>query len=751
MRILELDIIEFGALQSRHIVLEDGMNIFYGDNETGKSTILLFIKFILYGLAKRKSAEYERSVSRKGHRAVGSMKILFEEEIYQIERSFVAEKTRGSEKTEVYRCRDGAKVAFGEEPGQFFLKVPREIFESSCGIGQMQCGSLGGEKGALAIQNLLSSADESVDIKKAVKRLDQIRIQYRHKTGKGGRIYELNERINEENQRLENATRTYLRISEIQDKLERNAELKEQNEIKLKEADSFAEAMRKAELFRRFQVMRDNERKKKQILEELILLKQKELMTEHIPVGADIARLNMLADSVEAAHRNLCEVRARYEQAESFGGYDTRFADMGERIEADGGIASALNTWRSLGRSFRAACAGVILACIFFVISVGFFSVFSPLFRAAFGLGGIALASMGGILMVTAQKRKRRFSAKYGSEPKNFEHDLTLCAEALSAKREHTDSLAAIRAEMVAADTHQKHLRGELDSALKRTFPNSEGGPTAARDEAYRLERFLKKWEELQRQCETLAVLVENDRKILSSHREEELRDSMTVDLSELSQDQMEKADARRKFYADRERALQASDTQLRTELINLMARTEDPMAIADRLENLKKTRDRCDSYYEAVVMALNGIEAAGEAMSGNVTPLIGRDAGKMMEYISGGRYSEMRTGSALTVSLVEEQGLTSSSDVLSGGTHDAAYISLRIALMSQIFGSQLPPLMMDEALCQLDDRRTERMIALIGKLAEKGMQCLIFTCHTREAKACEKLNISFNMVELHG
>ena len=43
MRIKELNIIEFGGLCDRRFELSEGLNIFEGNNETGKSTLWLFI------------------------------------------------------------------------------------------------------------------------------------------------------------------------------------------------------------------------------------------------------------------------------------------------------------------------------------------------------------------------------------------------------------------------------------------------------------------------------------------------------------------------------------------------------------------------------------------------------------------------------------------------------------------------------------------------------------------------------------
>ena len=43
MKIKELNIIEFGGLSSRSFSLTNGLNIIEGENETGKSTLWLFV------------------------------------------------------------------------------------------------------------------------------------------------------------------------------------------------------------------------------------------------------------------------------------------------------------------------------------------------------------------------------------------------------------------------------------------------------------------------------------------------------------------------------------------------------------------------------------------------------------------------------------------------------------------------------------------------------------------------------------
>ena len=87
--------------------------------------------------------------------------------------------------------------------------------------------------------------------------------------------------------------------------------------------------------------------------------------------------------------------------------------------------------------------------------------------------------------------------------------------------------------------------------------------------------------------------------------------------------------------------------------------------------------------------------------------------------------------------------------ELLSGGTRDAAYLCLRIALMMQLFPDELPPLLLDESLCQMDEGRVERVLCLLSELCGKDMQCMLFTCHRREREICLAKELSHSYVSL--
>ena len=49
MKIKSINIASFGGVKDLKLELEGGLNVIYGDNEKGKTTVMSFIKMMLYG------------------------------------------------------------------------------------------------------------------------------------------------------------------------------------------------------------------------------------------------------------------------------------------------------------------------------------------------------------------------------------------------------------------------------------------------------------------------------------------------------------------------------------------------------------------------------------------------------------------------------------------------------------------------------------------------------------------------------
>lgn len=93
MKIQNIKINSYGNLKQKEINLKNNINIIYGKNETGKSTLLNYLKNIFYGISKNKNgkelSDYEKYLPWTGEEFSGKIKYkLNNNETYEVYRDF---------------------------------------------------------------------------------------------------------------------------------------------------------------------------------------------------------------------------------------------------------------------------------------------------------------------------------------------------------------------------------------------------------------------------------------------------------------------------------------------------------------------------------------------------------------------------------------------------------------------------------------------------------------------------------------
>ncbi|WP_032121341.1 ATP-binding protein [Clostridium amazonitimonense] len=193
MIIKKLNIISFGKFKNKTIELKDGINIIYGKNEAGKSTIQGFIKAMLYGMNSQKKAirenERKRYMPWSGEKMQGEL--IYEEtdgNEYIIKRSFG--NTRKEDQGEIIHCITGEKIRAINviEPGKEILGLNEEGFNKTLFIKQLGLEIKRGKGDEILekLTNLVEVEGEEGSYEKAIKVLEEAKrfITTPRKTGK---------------------------------------------------------------------------------------------------------------------------------------------------------------------------------------------------------------------------------------------------------------------------------------------------------------------------------------------------------------------------------------------------------------------------------------------------------------------------------------------------------------------------------------------------------------------------------------
>ncbi len=275
MIINKINIISFAGLKDKEINFEEKINLIYGENEKGKSTIQNFIRVWLYGMNSKRTKDLKnndrvRFAPIDGEKIRGELYVTHNNRKYIIKRSFGA--TKKEDISEILDAESGEVVTEipKDEPGRYFFNVNSSTFFKTLFINQLGV-AISKDKEEEIIDkaaNLLDSEDTNISAQKSIEKLEAIKksISTVRKTGEldilRNRLNELNQekyqgyKLSEENIDMENnliflrekrdALRTeiknldiykkYLKKSKLQKEYEEITEyLKKREELKKKE------------------------------------------------------------------------------------------------------------------------------------------------------------------------------------------------------------------------------------------------------------------------------------------------------------------------------------------------------------------------------------------------------------------------------------------------------------------------------------------------------------------------------------
>ena len=195
MRIEKICMESFMGKKDFTLTLAPGVNILEGDNESGKTTVADFIRFMLYGASSKgiggALSERQRFLGFGETAFGGYMELSARGTRYRIDRKITAAANGFRESLQISDLAAKSQVLKGENAGDALLGVPETVFSRTAYITQADGAYSGGEELSAAIENLLFSADETVSTEKALKKLDALRVSLLHKNGKGGQLSDL--------------------------------------------------------------------------------------------------------------------------------------------------------------------------------------------------------------------------------------------------------------------------------------------------------------------------------------------------------------------------------------------------------------------------------------------------------------------------------------------------------------------------------------------------------------------------------
>ena len=734
MKIRSINITEFGGLKNFSLDFSESLNIITGDNESGKSTVLLFIAYMLYGIAKKganAALDKARSISWEGSRAEGQMDVIHGGKEYRITRTLKGKTSVSNFK--VFDLESGAEVDC-DSPAELFLGgVSRETFESCCLCGQLRAAAINGTQVSETLSNLSLGADESVNADAVIETVRKARKEYKHERGKGGLIDSVTDELTDISQKkliaenalnAQNANKAALE----EKKREHEAVTKRLGVLKkIKERKALLSELDK------FEEYGNTKKALSAAKEHLANLTSSFGFSKKEPNAIELGEMRHLAREYQAKKDSLSHIEGASRPERSR--IDIKAKEYAERIILGGGkdaaLANIAKTRKRVGAFKLTAIISAVLAVIFLALSA-----ITLIFMAGCFIFGVLA-----VICFTLSKKTQRSLTQNGMSAEEYieycfaQLELFAAEEAAEKKAEE-----AILSAKEALD-NEKAL---VISKLSEYSRDHDGTPL---DSLYLLisdvTRYIEDKSGTEQKISLYNSLLTRQKNELDGKDEEKLKaDLLNVDIDDSL---VSDVDGEILLCQALEKKLSGEMTELRIKIEGSADNESTIASLEEKRIELEAKKAEFTEKYEIFSLALEALEEARDNLQRAFAPEVRRKAGDMLSRISGKKYSSLFLSQKLEAS-VDSAGSPRSAELLSGGTSDALYIALRLALIDSIFGTDAP-LIFDETLSQVDDKRAAEVLTLISDFSERGGQGLFFTCHKREAALCTEHGISHKSI----
>ncbi len=721
-------------ISNKQIEFGENLNVIEGNNETGKSTIGAFIRFIFYGLDK---AGRDKYIGWGSTGCSGTLTLNSDGEDYRIERELNSGRTK--DRITIVNS-NGEIMRTDKAPWELFIGVPENVFVNTVFTGDLG-SAVGGQGLPEAIENIVFSADEAVSTKKALKRIDDARIALYYKNQKGGKIHELGNLVSELEVRLAAAKSSAEHIFTLEDSIRTKRERINKNKERI---DLISKQMQDYETYNKIYELQSHESASKQLQEckkELAGLEKKYAVDGFLPDREFSDKLRALEAS--AAEMKELSSKAAQRLASAEAEMKTSSSNSVLRMAANiGGIEAMRNMYKGLDKkaSFYGKFALVsIILSLPFAVCAGLLIYFGYTLPYAV-IAGVLFAFLlifGIINAAKASKLKKgllKLAAKLGAEEPGDIPDLL---DSLSDKETASEEKTRLYKKALEDKQRTDETYDALDRKIREfTKKFKETGISGLPALISYTDTVVSELSNAHKQVEMAQYKERVSSEHVSGESADELRGKLTGALKEEDVASFN-CDERRTEFNLLMRQNEFIVEKISSEEQNFAAANATftlPATIYAKLLTARTELEEATDDYKAYALAYEKLSEASAALRSSISPTLAKDAGEFMAGFSDGKYDSLGISNKLEITY-SGGGMTHTADTMSSGTQDIAYVSLRLALIKMLFPKKAPAFF-DDTFARVDDIRARHIAETLAKL---DMQSVIFTCHGREGRFAEE------------
>ncbi len=728
MKITDIYIKSFGCIKDMRITPGENITVIKGDNESGKSTLAAFIKFIFYGLAQKEKweglSEKERYFSWEDNSASGNLTLITKEgKRYRIERELIGTR-RSGEQTAIVDLDNGTVIK-NEKPCDFFLGgVSSEVFTKTCFVSQHGGSRVYGDQVKTAIENMVTGGSEEADTKNALTLIDKTRTRLLHKNEKGGLIYDISIKQEECRAKRDKGLEIKEQNRALETKLENDkkelARIKNNLQALCRDID-ISQAMARVAQIREAIDRKENLEKQKIEFESFL---KENTVNGFLPDQNYRKELENINRELEFKEKHIDELIGEIDECQS----------IRDRLLASSLHIQGINEKKDevnalLTKQKKQKTGAIVLFALFAVFTILGAFILPPLFILS------ALSILFAVFFISSySKTTKSITALYKSFIADDHQEFLKRVDEYAKFKASIEKLDAkeelLKKQLAQFEEEQAKLQNKFDLLACKWRENYNdrneliGQVWAFLDEYTRKELGINKKELDAKGFRDDYIAKELD--ILS----EKVKGVETppIPLSMLFAKSSEK-----KALEGEIEALQASIAKAQTALAANSASLPDIKLLESRLASLNKKREEALLALDAVKLAYSTLEEAAAVTRNRFAPTLSKSASLLSADISNGKYENITVDRDLSVTFFDGERTRSISH-LSEGTRAMIYTTFRLGLTAELF-SDIPPMIFDESFVFLDNRRLTNLLQAINQYcSSNGAQAFIFTCTDRES-----------------
>ena len=770
MKINKIYINGFGGLKDYSLEFDSGLNVIFGENENGKTTVMNFIKAMFYGTGN-KVKDLSKSIREKYRPwddTVMAGRVYFEDEgrRYCLEREF--KKTDSTDKITLTDTDTGEIIPTANgNIGTRFFGVSAESFERSMFIGCIGSDTAkGDESGEInaKLSSLATTGDEDTSYNLVLSNLENAKRKFVAK-GKNAGTYTkdteklalLKEKLSASKEDAERYDELCSSFSALQTEKDKTGEQIKQLKAILDKQDDTENAEKLREYIKLSEEyenltkdlkLKDGNNLDGSFVEacKFGLTKIDKINSRIEDITKDIERINTTlslatATSIEQTKQDFEGVKANLKVLET---------ELSKLSDNDNAITAQQNALKEnlekAQNSKKAFNPALLIAGILMLLAGGICYFMDMPIPAALGVAGVGVVAF--ILSFIIRPSNKGLVRKLEFETMNL----------LSKKTEIQGAMTDIKGKINGENTRLALLQSALntDSAMReRTEAELKVKGEQLKAEvdkrdaaANELIKYFSRYgdqtdiNEISAKLDELFTLIDNAKPIKSRCRylKDDLK-GITVEqakerLAAISSGEVEQTVDFDSVKAEYEALLEQQSeisSQIAAKITELKTGFKDyenPEGILRQINELNETIESEKQFLQAIDIASEVLGSSFAILRRSFGSVLDKKTLEIFSTLTDGKYDHIEVSKGLELK-VEQAGVFGTKEIeyLSGGAIDQAYLSLKLAISSLLNDKKAMPIMLDDSLSQYDDARMKRTIEFL-KDYSKDSQAIFFTCH---------------------